>query len=49
MRGGRQDIRTGPGTDVEANLDGLISIQPCRADLTAHDALDALARALADG
>jgi 5'-nucleotidase len=49
VRGGRQDIRTGPGTDVEANLDGLISIQPCRADLTAHDALDALARALADG
>jgi hypothetical protein len=34
---------------VEANLDRLISIQPCRADLTAHDALDALTRALADG
>lgn len=49
VKGGRQDIRTGPGTDVEANLDGLISVQPCRADLTAHDALEGLARALADG
>ncbi|MBP1805909.1 5'/3'-nucleotidase SurE [Rubellimicrobium aerolatum] len=47
VKGGRQDIRTGAGTDVEANLDGLISVQPCRADLTAHDALDALAAALA--
>jgi hypothetical protein len=34
---------------VEANLDGLVSIQPCRADLTAHDALDALTTALAGG
>jgi 5'-nucleotidase len=49
VRGGAQDERTGTGTDVEANLDGLISVQPCRADLTAHDALDTLARALADG
>ena len=44
---GTQDERTGPGTDVEANLDGLVSVTPCRADLTAHDALDALGRALA--
>ncbi len=49
VRGGPQDERTGPGTDVEANLDGLISIQPCRADLTAHDAIDGLARALGTG
>jgi 5'-nucleotidase len=49
VRGGAQDERTGPGTDVEANLDGLVSIQPCRADLTAHDALDALTTALAGG
>ena len=47
VKGGRQDVRTGPGTDVEANLDGLISVQPCRADLTAHDALARLAEALA--
>ncbi|TNC50743.1 5'/3'-nucleotidase SurE [Rubellimicrobium rubrum] len=47
VRGGAQDERTGPGTDVEANLDGLISVQPCRADLTAHDAIDAVTRALA--
>jgi 5'-nucleotidase len=46
VKGGPQDTRTGPGTDVEANLDGLISVQPCRADLTAHDALDALRSAL---
>ncbi|TNC73765.1 5'/3'-nucleotidase SurE [Rubellimicrobium roseum] len=47
VRGGPQDERTGPGTDVEANMDGFISVQPCRADLTAHDALPALERALA--
>jgi 5'-nucleotidase len=49
VKGGPQDIRTGAGTDVEANLDGFISIQPCRADLTAHDAIDALTRALDAG
>lgn len=49
VKGGAQDVRTGEGTDVEANLDGFISVQPCRADLTAHDALDDLARAFADG
>lgn len=48
VKGGAQDERTGPGTDVEANLDGLIAITPCRADLTAHDALDALSRALTE-
>jgi 5'-nucleotidase len=47
VQSGRQDERTGPGTDVEANLDRRISVQPCRADLTAHDALDAVRAALA--
>lgn len=47
VKGGRQDERTGPGTDVEANVDGLISVTPMRADLTAHDALASLAEALA--
>ena len=47
IRGGRQDIPTGPDTDVQANLDGYISITPMRADLTAHDRLDALRAALA--
>jgi 5'-nucleotidase len=49
VKGGAQDVRTGPGTDVEANLDGFISVQPCRADLTAHDALSALSAALDGG
>ncbi len=42
VTGGPQQERTGPGTDAEANLDGYVSITPMRADLTAHDALDAL-------
>jgi 5'-nucleotidase len=49
VKGGRQDIRTGPGTDVEANLDGFVSVQPCRADLTAHDALESLVQRLGTG
>jgi 5'-nucleotidase len=47
VKGGAQDIPTGEGTDVQANLEGFVSVTPCRADLTAHDALDALDRALA--
>lgn len=39
IRGGDQRIRTGPGTDAAANLDGYISVTPMRADLTAHDAM----------
>lgn len=39
VTGGRQDQKTGPGTDVTANLDGYISVTPMRADLTAHDML----------
>ena len=42
VRGGPQSVRTEPGTDVSANLDGYISVTPLRADLTAHDSLDAL-------
>ena len=31
-----------PDTDAAVNLEGYISVTPMRADLTAHDALDAL-------
>ncbi len=47
VRGGNQQVRTLPGTDVEANLDGYISVTPMRAELTAHDALAELEKALA--
>ena len=39
VQGGPQHHRTGPNTDVTANLDGFISITPMRVDLTAHDRL----------
>lgn len=42
IKGGNQHVPTEPGTDAAANLDGYISVTPMRADLTAHDALDAL-------
>lgn len=42
IKGGDQRIKTAPGTDAAANLDGYISVTPMRADLTAHDALAAL-------
>jgi len=42
ITGGPQHLPTAEGTDVAANLDGWISVTPMRADLTAHDALDAL-------
>jgi len=48
ITGGPQDERTGPGTDAQANLDGLISVTPMRADLTAHDAIDALRRKIGE-
>jgi 5'-nucleotidase len=44
--GGRQDAPSAPGTDAQANLEGYISITPMRADLTAHDRLEALRAAL---
>lgn len=46
IKGGPQHIRTAPDTDVAANLDGYISVTPMRADLTAHDQLAPLAKAL---
>ncbi|MGR3803543.1 5'/3'-nucleotidase SurE [Marinibacterium profundimaris] len=42
LRGADQTVRTAPGTDAAVNLDGYISVTPMRADLTAHDTLDAL-------
>ncbi len=44
--GGRQDMPTAPGTDAHANLEGYISVTPMRADLTAHDRVEALRGAL---
>lgn len=46
IKGGPQHQSTGPGTDVGANLDGYISVTPMRVDLTAHDKLAELERAL---
>jgi len=43
VRGGKQDLPSGPETDGTANVEGFISVTPMRADLTAHDALGALA------
>ncbi|PCH73577.1 MAG: 5'/3'-nucleotidase SurE [Rhodobacteraceae bacterium] len=42
IKGGDQQVPTEPGSDAAVNLDGYISVTPMRADLTAHDALDAL-------
>ncbi len=42
IKGGNQHEPTAPGTDVAANLEGFISVTPMRADLTAHDVLDAM-------
>ena len=42
IKGSQQHVNTAPGSDAQANLDGYISVTPMRADLTAHDALDAL-------
>ncbi|PYE85633.1 5'/3'-nucleotidase SurE [Pseudoroseicyclus aestuarii] len=46
IKGGRQDLPTGPGTDAQDNMDGYVSITPMRADLTAHDLLDGLTASL---
>jgi 5'-nucleotidase len=46
VAGGPQNVPTAPGTDAAVNLEGYISITPMRADLTAHDALDALEQVL---
>ena len=42
IKGGNQHEPTEPGTDAAVNLDGYVSVTPMRADLTAHDALEAL-------
>jgi 5'-nucleotidase len=47
IKGGPQQTPTLPGTDAAVNLEGYISITPLRADLTAHDTLDKLSKALA--
>ena len=46
VTGAKQDVNTLPGTDVAANLEGYVAVTPMRADLTAHDRLDALRAAL---
>ncbi|MBM7067866.1 5'/3'-nucleotidase SurE [Actibacterium sp. 188UL27-1] len=46
VRGGAQNVATAPDTDAAANLAGYISVTPMRADLTAHDQLNALKVAL---
>ncbi|TYB83454.1 5'/3'-nucleotidase SurE [Maritimibacter fusiformis] len=47
VKGGPQHRPTAPGSDAAANLEGYISVTPMRADLTAHDQIDTLARVFA--
>lgn len=42
IKGSPQHLPSDEGSDSHVNLDGWISVTPCRADLTAHDAIDAL-------
>lgn len=42
VTGAPQQQPTSPGSDADLNLQGYISVTPMRADLTAHDALEAL-------
>ncbi len=42
ITGAPQQQPTNPGSDADVNLAGYISVTPMRADLTAHDALEAL-------
>ncbi|MEP2030047.1 MAG: 5'/3'-nucleotidase SurE [Paracoccaceae bacterium] len=42
IKGGNQQTPTLPDTDAAVNLAGHISVTPMRADLTAHDAIEAL-------
>ncbi|WP_371036936.1 5'/3'-nucleotidase SurE [Rhodosalinus sp. FB01] len=46
IKGGDQRAESAPGSDAAVNLEGYVSVTPMRADLTAHDVLDAVARAL---
>ena len=47
LTGGNQQVASAPGTDAHANLDGYVSVTPARADLTAHEVVDALRQRLA--
>lgn len=42
ITGANQQDPSGPDTDATVNIDGYISVTPMRADLTDHDALEAL-------
>lgn len=42
VTGAPQQQPTSPGSDAAVNLEGYISVTPMRADLTAHDVLEAL-------
>jgi 5'/3'-nucleotidase len=42
---GSQHVSTEPGTDVQANLDGYISVTPMHADMTCHASLKSLQQA----
>lgn len=46
IKGGEQGRATLPGTDVAVNVEGYISVTPLRCDLTAHDRLAELTKAL---
>ncbi len=46
ITGGPQHLPTAPGTDAAVNLEGYISVTPMRADLTAHDAIESVRKAL---
>lgn len=47
IKGGAQGEPALPGSDITANIEGYISVTPLRADLTAHDRLADLEKALA--
>ena len=42
VKGARQDVCSGEGSDNNLNLEGYIAVTPLRADLTAYDTLAAL-------
>lgn len=46
IAGGSQQSEAQPGSDVDVNLQGYVSVTPMRADLTCHDSLPRLAAAL---
>lgn len=46
ITGGPQHTPTAPGTDAAVALDGYVAVTPMRADLTAHDALEDVRKAL---